>query len=39
MDIDEPVKIACGQTLREATGTITLHISDAETDILEKLRK
>lgn len=27
MDIDEPVKTACGQTLREATGTITLHIS------------
>lgn len=26
MDIDEPVKTACGQTLREATGTITLHI-------------
>ena len=26
MDIDEPVKTACGQTLREATGTITLRI-------------
>lgn len=27
MDINEPVKTACGQTLREATAPITLHIS------------
>lgn len=27
MDIDEPDKTACGQTLREATGTITPHTS------------
>ena len=32
MDINEPVKTACGQTLREATAPITLHIS-ADADL------